>query len=93
MSRFGKEKRKSADDVETVDSNYANARCVNVDFFTLISLISDSKLLLVCIPGLVFLNDPSSFLTIILPETSTIVIVWYFPTFNSDKLHFWVVEC
>lgn len=31
MSRFGKEKRQSADDTEAVDSDYISARYVNVD--------------------------------------------------------------
>lgn len=31
MSRFDKEKRQSADDTETVDSDYISARYVNVD--------------------------------------------------------------
>lgn len=31
MSRFGKEKRQSADDTEAVDSDYISARYINVD--------------------------------------------------------------
>lgn len=30
MSRFGKEKRQSADDTETADSDYIGARYINV---------------------------------------------------------------
>lgn len=31
MSKYGKEKRQSADDIETVGSSYTNAKYVNVD--------------------------------------------------------------